>query len=135
MLFRTYEHYPPNEVYYNIIFDNFENNYDNMCIICFDTNSIFNELINLNAQTLYIKQCKCNAIIHNHCLAIWHAHTHKCPICRSDMITQAGTINKITLFTIKCVKTLFMVFYALSVAHFLYVAYCILLNYISSQEL
>ena len=124
MIFRTYEHYPPNEVYYNIIFENVENNYDNICIICFEHNSLLNALITLNAQTLYIKQCKCNAIIHNHCLSIWHAHTHKCPICRSEMIAKAGTINKMTLFTIKCVKTLLIVFYALSVAHFLYVAYC-----------
>jgi len=129
MLFRTYEHYPPDEVYYNIVFDNFDNNYDNICIICFDTNSLFNELISLNAQTLYIKKCECNAIIHNHCLSTWHAHTRKCPICRSDMITKAETINKITLFTIKCVKTLLIVFYVLSLAHLLYLAYCSCLFY------
>ena len=123
MIFRTYEHYPPNEAYYNIIFENFENNYDNMCIICFDPNSIFNELINLNTQTVYIKQCDCNAIIHNHCLSIWHAHTQKCPICRSGMIAKPGSINKISRFTIKCVKTLLIVCYALSVAHVLYVLY------------
>ena len=129
MLFRTYEHYPHDEVYYNIVFDNFDNNYDNICVICFDTSSLFNELINLNAQTLYIKQCNCNAIIHNQCLSIWHAHTGKCPICRSDMITKSGTINKITLFTIKCVKTLLIVFYVLSLAHLLYLAYCSCLFY------
>ena len=132
MLFRTYEHYPTNEVYYNMIFENYANNYDNVCIICFDHNSLFNELINLNTQTLYITQCTCNAIIHNHCLGIWHNRTQKCPICRSSMIAcqEKGALNKITIFAIKCIKTLLIIFYALSVAHFAYVIYCIFIKFV-----
>ena len=128
MIFRTYEHYPPNEDYYNIIFENFENNYDNMCIICFEQNSLFNELIYLNTQTVYIKQCNCNAIIHNHCLSIWHAHTQNCPICRIEMIAQVGALNKTTLFIIKCIKTFLKVLYSLTVVHFVYVVYCIFIE-------
>ena len=128
MIFRTYEHYPHNEVYYNIIVENFVNNYDNICIICFDHNSLLNELINLNTQTLYIKQCNCNAIIHNYCLGAWYDRTQKCPICRSVMIAKAGVLNKVTLFTIKCIKTLLIIFYALCVAHFLYGVYCIFIE-------
>jgi hypothetical protein len=128
MIFRTYEHYPPNEVCYNIIFENFENNYDNICIICFEHNSLFNEVINLNAQTVYIKQCNCNAIIHNHCLSIWHTHTQKCPICRVEMIAQVGALNKTTLFIIKCVKIFLQVLYSLTVAHFVYSVYCIFIE-------
>jgi hypothetical protein len=129
MLFRTYEHYPHNEVYYNIIIENYENNYDNMCIICFDNNSLLNELINLNMQTLYIKQCNCNARIHYHCLGIWHERTQKCPICRSLMIAKSGPLNKITALTIKCIKMCLIVFYYLSVAHFICVAYWIVDSY------
>ena len=132
MLFRTYEHYPHNELCYNIIFDNFTNNYDNICIICFDTDNLFNELINLNTQTLYIKQCNCNAIIHNHCLSLWHDRTQKCPICRVVMISQDGALNKTTIFiikyTAKIIKTFLKLFYALCVAHFLYGAYCIFMK-------
>ena len=128
MIFRTYEHYPPNEVYYNIIFENFENNYDNICIICFEHNSLLNELITLNAQTLYIKQCNCNAIIHNHCLSMWHDLTQKCPICRVVMVTQVGALNKTTIFSIKCVKTFLQALYVITVVHFVYVVYCIFIE-------
>jgi hypothetical protein len=120
MIFRTYEHYPHNEVCYNIIVESFENNYDNICIICFEHNSMLNELINLNNQTLYIKQCHCNAIIHNHCLGTWHERTQKCPICRVVMVTQVGALKKTTLFIIKCIKTFLIILYALSMAHLLY---------------
>jgi len=120
MIFRTYEHYPHNEVCYNIIIENFENNYGNICIICFEHDGVLNELINLNKQTLYIKQCECNAIIHNHCLGTWHGRTQKCPICRVMMVTQVGALTKTTLFVIKCVKTLLIALYALTMVHFLY---------------
>ena len=128
MIFRTYEHYPPNEVCYNIIFENFKNNYDNICIICFEHNSLLNELITLNTQTLYIKQCNCDAIIHNHCLSMWHGLTQKCPICRVVMIGQVGALKKTTIFVIKCVKTCLQALYALTVAHFVYVVYCIFME-------
>jgi hypothetical protein len=120
MIFRTYEHYPHNEVCYNIIIENFENNYGNICIICFEHDGVLNELINLNKQTLYIKQCECNAIIHNHCLSIWHTHAQKCPICRVEVVAQAGSLKKMTLFIIKCVKTFLIVLYALTMVQFLY---------------
>lgn len=122
MIFRTYEHYPPNEV---IIF---ENNYDNICIICFHHNSL---LTNLNTQTLYIKKCNCNATIHTHCLRLWHSHRQKCPICRSDMISAPQ--KKITIFTFERIISFL---YSLVIAHFVYVVYnYILLNYNSPQEL
>lgn len=117
MIFRTYEHYPHNEFCYNIIF---ENNYDNICIICFEHDNLLNELITLNAQTLYIKQCECNAIIHNHCLVAWYDRTQKCPICRVMMVALVGTIKKTTLFVIKCIKTFLNVLYAVTMVHFLY---------------
>ena len=128
MIFRTYDHYPLNEVYYNIIFENIENNYDNICIICFEHNSLLNKLITLNTQTLYIKQCNCNAIIHNHCLSMWYGLTQKCPICRAVMIAQVGALNKTTLFSIKCIKLFLQVLYSLTVAHFVYVVYCIFIE-------
>ena len=120
MIFRTYEHYPHNEVCYNIIVENFENNYDNICIICFEHNGILNELINLNNQTLYIKQCDCNVIIHNNCLGTWHGRTQKCPICRVVMVAQVGALKKTTLFIIKCIKTGLILLYALTMVHLLY---------------
>ena len=120
MIFRTYEHYPHNEVCYNIIFENFENNYDNICIICFEHDSILNELINLNAQTLYIKQCECNAIIHNNCLSIWHSQANKCPICRVNVVAQVGALKKTTVYIINCVKTFLQALCVLTTVHFLY---------------
>jgi hypothetical protein len=81
---------------------------------------MLNELINLNNQTLYIKQCHCNAIIHNHCLGTWHARTQKCPICRVVMVAQVGALTKTTLFIIKCIKTVLIILYALTMFQILY---------------
>ena len=125
MIFRTYEHYPPNEV---IIF---ENNYDDMCIICFHHNTQFNQLINLNEQTLYITQCNCNAIIHTDCLHLWHSHRQKCPICRTDTISKPQNNPPIITF-----ERIISFLYALVLADFVYVVFnYILLNYISPHEL
>jgi hypothetical protein len=122
MIFRTYEHYPNNEIFIS------DSNYDNICIICFHHDSL---LINLNEQALYSKQCNCEATIHIHCLRLWYSHAQKCPICRGDMmiVTQHTRI----LFTFKRIMTML---YALTIAHFIYVMYYyILLNYSSSHEL
>jgi len=117
MIFRTYEHYPHNELCYNIIFDN---NYDNLCIICFENNNLLNEIIHLNNQTLYGTQCKCNAKIHNHCLEAWYDRTQKCPICRVIMINKVGTLKKTTLFIIKCIKIFLPLLYVLTIFDVLY---------------
>ena len=125
MIFRTYEHYPPNEVLI------FESNYDDMCIICFHHNTQFNQLINLNVQTLYITQCNCNALIHAHCLRLWHTHSQKCPICRSDMISTPQ--KKTIIFTFE--RTISFL-YTFVLTHFVYVVFnYILSNYNSPHEL
>ena len=112
MLFRTFEHY--NDIYEN------ENR---MCFICYEIK--YEQTITLNLENNYIKNCDCNAWIHNACLNKWYDKSKKCIICRKNVYKKTTffmiILNKgkgyFTIFYIyffkninKIIKYIFVVF-------------------------
>ena len=88
MLFRIYEHYDDDQT-------NYENSLlnDKECFICFEKINI-NELKKnkLNNHTLFIKNCKCDSVVHKKCLKIWFDMEKSCPICRKN-VTEINTVS------------------------------------------
>lgn len=81
-MFRVCEHYDDNQPIstYNY---NYTDKSPVECFICFEysTEEEVNP-INLKNQKFYLKNCDCNASVHNECLKIWFHSNHNCPICR-----------------------------------------------------
>ena len=84
MIFRTFEPYYNDEI---TIYEN------KMCFICYEIETEKGEqIINLNSQELYIKNCNCKGLVHNKCLDKWYEKSNKCPICRVTLNKKTNYI-------------------------------------------
>lgn len=78
MLYRTCEHYLIDSDIDEVKEEKKE------CFICFDhetNDKIIMKLKNLH-KINYYKKCKCDGLVHLHCLEKWCNLQNKCPICR-----------------------------------------------------
>lgn len=126
MIFRVCEHYDDKQVVYKL-------SQDTECFICYEINTINEQQpINMQNQHLYLKNCKCNGVIHIHCLNLWFDKNKSCPICRNNMIKNERTksilfyfipksyyfYNKFKSFSIKVLKFIFIFFIFYSIIDF-----------------
>ncbi len=53
------------------------------CFVCYEFATLCEvSPIRLKNQALYIRECKCDGVIHRRCLEEWYKMNKRCPICR-----------------------------------------------------
>ena len=63
-----------------------ENENENECFICLEVYNDNENTIKLNKMKGYIKECSCDAWIHELCFNKWHIVNKRCPICRTVIV-------------------------------------------------
>jgi hypothetical protein len=110
-----------------------ENNQeDNSCLICWDTNTIENP-IRIQKTKNIISYCNCNILVHEDCLHKWIRKTNSCPICREPMNLTIFHSTSTHKYLVMCIfdTCLDYLCWALMINMYLYLLYnCILIYYI-----
>jgi hypothetical protein len=106
MIFKLCEHYSLNDLNELNLNDSYETNEKEQenrleqkeCFICFENDMNNTTIIDLNDQTLYIKNCSCKGIIHLVCLRKWIDTNRSCPVCRNIVIEINENIIYIPIY-------------------------------------
>ena len=89
--------------------------FDNICMLCFDSNIILNEDISMNRiiehnELIEYKHCL-NIKIHPQCLCLWFIkHNDECLICRNELDVSHNAINDEKIFIVNTLADDFSTF-------------------------
>ena len=70
---------------------------DTLCIICLEyKNDEGKKCYKMSSILNYIKQCRCDCIVHSSCLHKWHTfENNKCIICKKIVFIKNSNYNEI----------------------------------------
>ena len=95
------------------------------CLICLEGEKCYK----MSLLVAYIKECKCDGIVHSKCLHKWHTIANKCLICQKLVFIKNTNFNKcgspeVTNFQEDIIKCIHMFLVILICYTFLYVYIC-----------